>query len=125
MAAKFSMANTSGLFDAGSHVEASDRMQQAMEELKIKNERREQAKRVSEHKKAKEAARNAARASGPVVRVKKSDAGFVKPQEESEEEEEEEEFDEEDEEEGEQQDQESDDEFDFDDDDFADPELER
>ncbi|GMF23641.1 unnamed protein product [Phytophthora fragariaefolia] len=41
MAAKFSMANTSGLFDSAAHVEASDRMQGAMEELKVKNERQE------------------------------------------------------------------------------------
>uniref|UniRef100_K3X9E1 Thioredoxin domain-containing protein n=1 Tax=Globisporangium ultimum (strain ATCC 200006 / CBS 805.95 / DAOM BR144) TaxID=431595 RepID=K3X9E1_GLOUD len=44
MAAKFSMVNTSGLFDQGAHLEASDRMQGAMEELKIKNERAESAK---------------------------------------------------------------------------------
>lgn len=33
------MVNTSGLFDSAAHLEASDRMQNAMEELKIKNER--------------------------------------------------------------------------------------
>lgn len=46
MAAKFSMVNTSGLFDQGAHLEASDRMQDAMGELKIKNERAESAKSV-------------------------------------------------------------------------------
>lgn len=46
MAAKFSMVNTSGLFDQDAHLEASDRMQGAMEELKIKNERAESAKSV-------------------------------------------------------------------------------
>lgn len=46
MAAKFSMVNTSGLFDQGAHLEASDRMQGAMEELKIKNEHAESAKSV-------------------------------------------------------------------------------
>lgn len=44
MAAKFSMANTSGLFDSAAHVEASDRMQGAMEELKVKNERQEKVR---------------------------------------------------------------------------------
>lgn len=44
MAAKFSMVNTSGLFDSAAHVEATDRMQGAMEELKIKNERQERIK---------------------------------------------------------------------------------
>ncbi|KAH7485657.1 hypothetical protein PRIC1_004959 [Phytophthora ramorum] len=44
MAAKFSMVNTSGLFDSAAHVEASDRMQGAMEELKVKNERQDKAR---------------------------------------------------------------------------------
>ncbi|CAI5702031.1 unnamed protein product [Peronospora effusa] len=44
MAAKFSMANTSGLFDSAAHVEASDRMQNAMEELKVKKERQEKTR---------------------------------------------------------------------------------
>ncbi|KAG7381101.1 hypothetical protein PHYPSEUDO_006477 [Phytophthora pseudosyringae] len=44
MAAKFSMANTSGLFDSAAHVEASDRMQGAMEELKVKHERQDKSR---------------------------------------------------------------------------------
>ncbi|CAI5747539.1 unnamed protein product [Peronospora destructor] len=44
MAAKFSMANTSGLFDSAAHVEASDRLHHAMEELKVKNERQEKTR---------------------------------------------------------------------------------
>uniref|UniRef100_M4BNU5 Uncharacterized protein n=1 Tax=Hyaloperonospora arabidopsidis (strain Emoy2) TaxID=559515 RepID=M4BNU5_HYAAE len=44
MAAKFSMANTSGLFDSAAHVEASDRMQNAMEVLKVNNQRQEKAR---------------------------------------------------------------------------------
>lgn len=51
MAAKFSMVNTSGLFDTEAHLEASDRMQNAMEELKVKNERQE---RETETKRAHE-----------------------------------------------------------------------
>ena len=38
------MANTSGLFDSAAHVEASDRMQDAMKELKGNNERQEEAR---------------------------------------------------------------------------------
>ncbi|KAI9909944.1 hypothetical protein PsorP6_010419 [Peronosclerospora sorghi] len=41
MAAKFSMANSSGLFDAAAHVEASDRMHGAMDELKMQHKQRE------------------------------------------------------------------------------------
>lgn len=52
MAAKFSMVNTSGLFDTEAHLEASDRMQNAMQELKVKNERQE---RDTETKRAHEA----------------------------------------------------------------------
>jgi thiol-disulfide isomerase/thioredoxin len=54
MAAKFSMVNTSGLFDSAAHVEASDRMQGAMEELKVKNERQEKARALHVEKQEKE-----------------------------------------------------------------------
>lgn len=47
MAAKFSMAST-GMFDAGDHAEASDRMQNAMEELRVKQEREEAVKAQEE-----------------------------------------------------------------------------
>ncbi|KAG2519484.1 hypothetical protein JM16_007063 [Phytophthora kernoviae] len=56
MAAKFSMANTSGLFDSAAHVEASDRMQGAMEDLKIKNERQEKIRAQQEVQQEREEA---------------------------------------------------------------------
>ena len=50
MAAKFSMAN--GLFDQGDHAEASSRMQNAMEDLRIKNERQEEAAAIVKEQEA-------------------------------------------------------------------------
>ncbi|CEG48721.1 thioredoxin-like protein [Plasmopara halstedii] len=54
MAAKFTMVNTSGLFDPAAHVEASDRMQNAMEELKLKNEQQETIRAQQKDKQEKE-----------------------------------------------------------------------
>ncbi|KAI9994574.1 hypothetical protein PInf_011315 [Phytophthora infestans] len=61
MAAKFSMANTSGLFDSAAHVEASDRMQGAMEELKVKNERKEKIRAQEQEQQEKEEKQRASR----------------------------------------------------------------
>jgi hypothetical protein len=118
MAAKFSMANTSGLFDAGSHLEASDRMQQAMEELRIK----EQTKKIAKQKDAAAAAAAKKAAVAPtVIRVKK-DTSFIKPEEDEEEEDQSAS-------EQEEQDEEDVDDSDFDDEVFGDngddPELDR
>lgn len=41
MAAKFSMANPAGLFDSGAHLEASDRLQGAAQELKQRHARQD------------------------------------------------------------------------------------
>ncbi|KAI9994524.1 hypothetical protein PInf_011246 [Phytophthora infestans] len=61
MAAKFCMANTSGLFDSAAHVEASDRMQGAMEELKVKNERKEKIRAQEQEQQEKEEKQRASR----------------------------------------------------------------
>ncbi|DAZ92637.1 TPA: hypothetical protein N0F65_003450 [Lagenidium giganteum] len=60
MAAKFSMAT--GLFGAEAHAEASDRMHQAMEELRVKHEREDAAKAKVERAEAAKAQRDAQRA---------------------------------------------------------------
>lgn len=82
MAAKFSMVNTSGLFDQGAHLEASDRMQGAMEELKIKNERAEAAKqqqRAQQEKQEKLLVQRALRSQeAAIAAARQKDATYVR-----------------------------------------------
>lgn len=88
MAAKFSMANTSGLFDSAAHVEASDRMQGAMEELKIKNERREKLRAQQEAQQEKEQEQHKQRIQDALAAKeaeKKEDRSYIRPQEEQDE----------------------------------------
>ncbi|OWZ21440.1 hypothetical protein PHMEG_0004019 [Phytophthora megakarya] len=85
MAAKFSMANTSGLFDSAAHVEASDRMQGAMEELKMKNERQEKLKlqqQEQQEKEEKQKERRLEQALAAKVAQQKEDRSYVTGQEE-------------------------------------------
>lgn len=82
MAAKFSMVNTSGLFDQGAHLEATDRMQGAMEELKIKNERSESAKaqqRAQQEKQEKVMVQRALRSQeAAIAAALQKDASYIK-----------------------------------------------
>ncbi|KAG3111412.1 hypothetical protein PI124_g9861 [Phytophthora idaei] len=88
MAAKFSMANTSGLFDSAAHVEASDRMQGAMEELKVKNERQEKIRaqqQEQQEKEEKQRARRVEEALAAKAVQQKEDGSFIKGQQQEEE----------------------------------------
>ncbi|ETI44280.1 hypothetical protein F441_10939 [Phytophthora nicotianae CJ01A1] len=81
MAAKFSMANTSGLFDSAAHVEASDRMQGAMEELKVKNERQEKIRaqqQEQQEKEEKQRARRVEEALAAKALQQKEDGSYIK-----------------------------------------------
>ncbi|GMF29559.1 unnamed protein product [Phytophthora lilii] len=87
MAAKFSMANTSGLFDSAAHVEASDRMQGAMEELKVKNERQEKLRAQQaeqQEKDEKQRARRVEEALAAKAAKQKEDRSFVGQQQDEE-----------------------------------------
>ena len=57
MAAKFSMAST-GMFDAGDHAEATNRMQNAMEELRVKKEQEDMIKAQEEERKLEQEAQD-------------------------------------------------------------------
>ncbi|KAG7396783.1 hypothetical protein PHYBOEH_001812 [Phytophthora boehmeriae] len=77
MAAKFSMANTSGLFDSAAHVEASDRMQGAMEDLKIKNERKEKLRAQQEAQQERQEAEKTKRIQDAMAATKAENNSFV------------------------------------------------
>ncbi|KAG6623111.1 Thioredoxin-like protein [Phytophthora cinnamomi] len=88
MAAKFSMANTSGLFDSAAHVEASDRMQGAMEELKVKNERQEKVRaqqQEQEERQEQQRARRVEEALAAKAAQQKEDRSYVGGQKQQEE----------------------------------------
>ncbi|KAJ0396070.1 hypothetical protein P43SY_008752 [Pythium insidiosum] len=127
MASKFSMVNTSGLFDTAAHVEATDRMQGAMEELKIKHDREDRAEAARQASLAaaqrEKDTRAAASKAAAVANAAIADSSFIRPKrQQSDEEEAEEELDE---------DADNNDDDDDDDDDAwlaeldQDPELER
>ncbi|TDH65409.1 hypothetical protein CCR75_006547 [Bremia lactucae] len=80
MAAKFSMVNTSGLFDSAAHVEASDRMQSAMEELKLKNDHQEttRMKEQKEHERVeKQHARRIEEGLAAKAAYEKEDRSYI------------------------------------------------
>ncbi|EGZ23136.1 hypothetical protein PHYSODRAFT_479223 [Phytophthora sojae] len=88
MAAKFSMANTSGLFDSAAHVEASDRMQGAMEELKVKNERQEKIRAQQleqQEREDKQRARRLEEALAAKAAQQKEDRSYVGQQQQEDE----------------------------------------
>ncbi|KAE8885721.1 hypothetical protein PF002_g27208 [Phytophthora fragariae] len=88
MAAKFSMANTSGLFDSAAHVEASDRMQGAMEELKVKNDRQEKTRAQQleqQEREDKQRTRRLEEALEAKAAQQKEDRSYVGQQQEDEE----------------------------------------
>lgn len=75
MAAKFSMAST-GMFDAGDHAEATDRMQNAMEELRVKEERDEAIKKQEEERKMEQHAQTMKKA---IIKANVHDSTYEHP----------------------------------------------
>ncbi|RLN84066.1 hypothetical protein BBJ28_00008350 [Nothophytophthora sp. Chile5] len=70
------MVNTSGLFDSAAHVEASDRMQGAMQELQLKNEQRERLQAQQQAKEQKDEAERTRRVRDAMA-AKSDDRSFV------------------------------------------------
>ncbi|TMW61861.1 hypothetical protein Poli38472_010924 [Pythium oligandrum] len=80
MASKFSMVNTSGLFDSAAHVEATDRMQGAMEELKIKHDRqdRQDAKHRAQQERDEASQRQRLARSREAAAAASADDSFIR-----------------------------------------------
>lgn len=82
MAAKFSMANPAGLFGQEAHVEAADRLQGAVEDLRVRSERtaaaesREQQQQAARRTEQEARAQRSAEAATANAQLR--DVAFVK-----------------------------------------------